>query len=52
MDGVIADALPKHLALYNAEFDARVTLDDLHGLHLEDIVHADHRARLEEFLAA
>jgi 5'(3')-deoxyribonucleotidase len=39
MDGVIADALPKHLALYNAEFDARLTLDDLH-------------ARLLEFLAA
>jgi 5'(3')-deoxyribonucleotidase len=52
MDGVIADALPKHLALYNAEFDARLTLDDLKGLHLEDVVHADHRARLEEFLAA
>ena len=51
MDGVIADALPRHLALYNAEFDARLTLDDLHGLHLEDVVHADHRARLQEFLA-
>jgi 5'(3')-deoxyribonucleotidase len=52
MDGVIADALPKHLALYNAEFQARLTLDDLHGLHLKDVVHADHRARLEEYLAA
>jgi 5'(3')-deoxyribonucleotidase len=52
MDGVIADALPKHLALYNAEFDARLTLDDLHGLHLEDVVDADHHARLLEFLAA
>ena len=52
MDGVIADALPKHLALYNAEFHARLTLDDLHGQHLGDVVHADHRARLEEYLAA
>ena len=52
MDGVIADALPKHLALYNAEFHARLTLDDLHGRHLGDVVHADHRARLEEYLAA
>jgi len=52
MDGVIADALPRHLALYNAEFGAQLTLDDLHGLHLEDVVHPDHRARLQEFLAA
>jgi 5'(3')-deoxyribonucleotidase len=52
MDGVIADALPKHLALYNAEFHARLTLDDLFGQHLGDVVHADHRARLEEYLAA
>jgi 5'(3')-deoxyribonucleotidase len=51
MDGVIADALPKHLALYNAEFGARITLEDLHGLHLEDVVHQDHRARLQEYLA-
>jgi len=52
MDGVIADALPKHLALYNAEFDTRLTLDDLLGRHLKDVVHADHRDRLEEYLAA
>jgi len=52
MDGVIADALPKHLALYNAEFHARLTLDDLIGRHLGDVVHADHRARLDEYLAA
>jgi 5'(3')-deoxyribonucleotidase len=52
MDGVIADALPKHLALYNAEFHARLTLEDLYGRQLRDVVHADHRARLEEYLAA
>jgi 5'(3')-deoxyribonucleotidase len=52
MDGVIADALPKHLALYNAEFHTRLTLEDLHGRHLGEVVHADHRARLDEFLAS
>jgi 5'(3')-deoxyribonucleotidase len=52
MDGVIADALPKHLALYNAEFHTGLTLDDLYGRPLGDVVHEDHRARLEEYLAA
>lgn len=38
MDEVMADALKEQLRRYNAQFDAAVTIADLHGRHLEDTI--------------
>jgi 5'(3')-deoxyribonucleotidase len=43
MDEVMADALTEHLRRYNAAFGAQLTLDGIHGRHLEDCVPAAHR---------
>ena len=50
MDGVIADFLSKHLAIYNAEFGESLTTDDLHGRTLRELVVEECRDRLEAFL--
>jgi 5'(3')-deoxyribonucleotidase len=50
MDGVIADFLSKHLAAYNAEFGERLTLEDLRGTHLSELVVEERRDLLEAFL--
>lgn len=50
MDGVLADFLSKHLALYNAEFGESLTVDDLRGRMLRELVVEERRDRLEAFL--
>ncbi len=46
MDGVIADFLSKHLALYNAEFGEGLTSDNLLGKKLREVVVEERRDRL------
>jgi 5'-nucleotidase len=50
MDEVTADALSRHLDLYNAEFQAALTPGDLQGRHLHEIVPAEHRPHVEAFV--
>ena len=52
MDGVIADFLSKHLAVYNAKFGESLTADDLRGQKLRELVVEERSARLETFLTA
>ncbi len=50
MDEVIADALGEHLLRYNRDFAAKITVDDLHGKWLWEVVHEDHHEALEAYL--
>jgi 5'(3')-deoxyribonucleotidase len=50
MDEVMADALGEHLLRYNRHYGERITLDDLAGKVLWDVVSADRHAVLEEHL--
>jgi 5'(3')-deoxyribonucleotidase len=50
MDEVIADAVAEHLKRYNREFGERLTVADLHGKWLWDVVDSQRHARLEEYL--
>jgi 5'(3')-deoxyribonucleotidase len=50
MDEVMADALGEHLLRYNRHFDEQVTLADLEGKWLWDIVSMDRHAVLEAHL--
>jgi 5'(3')-deoxyribonucleotidase len=43
MDEVMADALTEQLRRYNAAFDASLTIDDVHGRHLQECIPAAHR---------
>jgi len=49
MDEVMADVLSRHLSLYNAEFQAALTRDDLQGRHLGEAVPEEHRTRVRAF---
>jgi 5'(3')-deoxyribonucleotidase len=50
MDEVIADAVAEHLKRYNNEFGEQVTLADLEGRWLWDVVAPSRHAKLEGFL--
>jgi len=50
MDEVMADAVAEHLRRYNAAFGARLTIDDLHGRHLEECIPPEHRSAAEAML--
>ena len=50
MDEVMADALAEHVHRYNTAFGTRLTLDDLHGHHLEDSIPPEHRSAAEAML--
>jgi 5'(3')-deoxyribonucleotidase len=50
MDEVIADALGEHLVRYNRDFAERLTLADLHGRWLWDVVPRDRQERLAEYM--
>jgi 5'(3')-deoxyribonucleotidase/uncharacterized protein with PQ loop repeat len=52
MDEVMADALAEHVRRYNTTFGAQVTLDDLHGRHLDECVPAAHRQATEALIDA
>jgi 5'(3')-deoxyribonucleotidase/uncharacterized protein with PQ loop repeat len=50
MDEVMADAVAEHLRRYNMAFGTRLTIDDLHGRHLEEFVPPEHRSAAEAML--
>jgi 5'-nucleotidase len=50
MDEVTADALSRHLDLYNARFKTTVTASDMQGRLLRDVVPAEHRPQVEEMV--
>ena len=52
MDEVMADALAEHVQRYNAAFGTRLTIDELHGRHLEECIPPEHRAAAEDMLDA
>jgi len=50
MDEVMADALGEHLLRYNAHFGEQITVEDLHGKWLWDVVSIDRHEVLESYL--
>jgi 5'(3')-deoxyribonucleotidase len=50
MDEVMADAVAEHLRRYNRDFDENVTVADLEGKWLWDVVRMDRHAALEAYL--
>ena len=50
MDEVMADALGEHLLRYNQHFGEEITLEDLQGKWLWDVVSTDRHAVLEAYL--
>ena len=50
MDEVMADALGEHLLRYNQHFGEEITLEDLQGKWLWDVVSSDRHAVLDEYL--
>ena len=50
MDEVMADAVAEHLLRYNSEFSESVTVADLQGKWLWDVVHHERHAALESYL--
>ena len=46
----MADAVAEHLVRYNREFDERITVDQLHGKWLWDIVGIERHAALEQYV--
>lgn len=50
MDEVMADALAEHLLRYNRDHDENLTLEDLHGKKLWDVVAIDRHNALEAYL--
>ena len=52
MDEVIADALAEHLLRYNRDFSAALTLADLHGRYLWDLIPERHHHVLAGYMAS
>lgn len=50
MDEVMADALSEHLLRYNRDHNENLTLDDLHGRAIWDVVGIDRHNSLESYL--
>ena len=50
MDEVMADALGEHLLRYNRHFGEEITLEDLQGKWLWEVVSSDRHAVLEAYL--
>jgi 5'(3')-deoxyribonucleotidase len=49
MDEVTADALSRHLSLYNAEFQASLTPGHLQGRDLHEVVPPEHHSRVRRY---
>jgi 5'-nucleotidase len=49
MDEVTADALSRHLELYNREFNMTLTVEHLQGKKITEAVIPDHRERVEAY---
>jgi 5'(3')-deoxyribonucleotidase/uncharacterized protein with PQ loop repeat len=52
MDEVMADALGEHVRRYCTAFGVSLSIDELHGRHLEDYVPPEHRDAVEAMLDA
>jgi len=52
MDEVIADALGEHLVRYNRDFGRNVTVEDLRGRWLGDLIPAAHLPTVEQYILA
>ena len=50
MDEVMADAVTEHLSRYNREFNEQITLAELHGKWIWDVVGMERHAALEQYL--
>jgi 5'(3')-deoxyribonucleotidase len=50
MDEVMADALGEHLSRYNQHFNEQITVEDLHGKWLWEVVSSDRHEVLEATL--
>ena len=50
MDEVMADALGEHLTRYNRDYDEQITVADLEGKWLWDVVSIDRHHSLESYL--
>lgn len=50
MDEVMADALAEHLVRYNRDYNAGLTLDDLQGKALWDVIASEHHSVVEGYL--
>ncbi len=50
MDEVIADAVTEHLSRYNRDFNENLTVADLEGKWLWEVVPRDHHEALERYL--
>ena len=50
MDEVMADALGEHLTRYNRDYDEQITIADLEGKWLWDVVSTDRHHSLESYL--
>lgn len=50
MDEVMADALGEHILRYNRDFNANITLADLQGKWLWDVVSSEHHPALQGYL--
>jgi 5'(3')-deoxyribonucleotidase len=50
MDEVMADALGEHLTRYNRDYDEQITIADLEGKWLWDVVSIDRHHSLESYL--
>ena len=50
MDEVMADALSEHLLRYNRHYGERITLEDLHGKRLWDVVSVDRHDVLDAYM--
>jgi 5'(3')-deoxyribonucleotidase len=49
MDEVVADALAEYLSRYNADFEEKLTKQDLLGKRLADLVPSEHWPRLDAY---
>ena len=50
MDEVVADALSRHLDLYNRRYQAGLTREHTHGKYLHQTVPAEHREEVEQWV--
>ena len=50
MDEVVADAVAEHLLRYNRQFGESITLEDLHGKWIWDVVGEERHRALEQYL--
>jgi 5'(3')-deoxyribonucleotidase len=50
MDEVMADALAEHLVRYNRDYHAGLTLEDLQGKALWDVIASEHHSVVEGYL--